>query len=81
MKKYTNNVFLNNLNDFTRSAYAVDNTIQSTQFDKDIVINREMDSNLFVQQKESFDNNNSNTNSLLEEIQILKKTKTCLRKR
>ena len=51
MKKYTNNVFLNNLNDFTRSAYAVDNTIQSTQFDKDIVINREMDSNLFVQQK------------------------------
>ena len=51
----------------------LDNTIESTQFDKDVIINREMNSNLFVKQKESFDNNNSNTNSLLEEIQTLKK--------
>ena len=75
MKKYSNNIFLDNLNnDISRTAYSLKkNTTDKPKFDKDIVINREMDTNLFIKQKDMFDSNNSTTNSLLEEIQSLKK--------
>ena len=74
MKKYTNdNIFLNSLNDITRSAYKVDNNNNnSNSFNNDLVITREMNSNNFVMNRDAFDAHNSNANDLHHEILTLK---------
>ena len=69
VKKYSNdNIFLNTLNDLSRDAYKTDTKANNldkkpiNRFETDIVLNS----------KESFDNNNQRLNSMQEEIISLK---------
>ena len=69
-KKYSNeNIFLNSLNDLTRSAYS--NNTKASELDKK-PINR-FDTDILLNSKESFENNNNRINSLQEEILSLKR--------
>ena len=69
IKKYSNeNIFLNSLNDLTRSAYS--NNTNANSSDK--TINR-FDTDILLNSKESFETNNSRLNSLQEEILSLKR--------
>lgn len=70
IKKYSNeNIFLNSLNDLTRSAYS--NNTKANSFDNKPV-NR-FDTDILLNSKESFESNNSRLNSLQEEILSLKR--------
>jgi len=72
MKKYSNtdNIFFNNMNDLSRSAYS-NNTrndipLKNNTFDR-------FETDLMVTHKEEFETNNSRINSLNEEISELKR--------
>lgn len=70
LKKYSNeNIFLNSLNDLTRSAYS--NNTKASELDNK-PINR-FDTDILLNSKESFENNNNRINSLQEEILSLKR--------
>lgn len=70
IKKYSNeNIFLNSLNDLTRSAYS--NNTKANSLDNKPV-NR-FDTDILLNSKESFESNNSRLNSLQEEILSLKR--------
>lgn len=70
LKKYSNeNIFLNSLNDLTRSAYS--NNTKASGLDNKPV-NR-FDTDILLNSKESFENNNNRINSLQEEILSLKR--------
>ena len=70
IKKNSNgNIFLNSINDLTRSAYS-NNTKASELSNKPI--NR-FDSDILLNSKESFESNNQKLNSLQEEILSLKR--------
>jgi len=69
-KQYSNeNIFLNSINDLTRSAYS--NNTNATDKDNNPV-NR-FDTDILLNSKESFDSNNQKLNSLQEEILSLKR--------
>lgn len=70
VKKYSNeNIFLNSMNDLTRSAYS--NNTKANELDNK-PINR-FDTDILLNSKESFDSNNQKLNSLQEEILSLKR--------
>lgn len=70
LKKYSNeNIFLNSVNDLTRSAYS--NNTKASELDNK-PINR-FDTDILLNSKESFENNNNRINSLQEEILSLKR--------
>jgi hypothetical protein len=70
LKKYSNeNIFLNSMNDLTRSAYS--NNTKASELDNKPV-NR-FDTDILLNSKESFENNNNRINSLQEEILSLKR--------
>ena len=70
VKKYSNeNIFLNSMNDLTRSAYS--NNTKANDLDNK-PINR-FDTDILLNSKESFDSNNQKLNSLQEEILSLKR--------
>tara|TARA_Y100000590_G_scaffold468812_1_gene653264 strand:+ start:1887 stop:2621 length:735 start_codon:yes stop_codon:yes gene_type:complete len=70
VKKYSNeNIFLNSMNDLTRSAYS--NNTKANDLDNKPV-NR-FDTDILLNSKESFDSNNQKLNSLQEEILSLKR--------
>lgn len=70
LKKYSNeNIFLNSMNDLTRSAYS--NNTKASELDNK-PINR-FDTDILLNSKESFENNNNKINSLQEEILSLKR--------
>jgi len=70
IKKYSNeNIFLNSINDLTRSAYS--NNTKAGDLDNKPV-NR-FDTDILLNSKESFDSNNQKLNSLQEEILSLKR--------
>jgi hypothetical protein len=70
LKKYANeNIFLNSMNDLTRTAYS--NNTKASDLDNKPV-NR-FDTDILLNSKESFENNNNRINSLQEEILSLKR--------
>jgi len=70
VKKYSNeNIFLNSMNELTRSAYS--NNTKANDLDNKPV-NR-FDTDILLNSKESFDSNNQKLNSLQEEILSLKR--------
>jgi len=70
LKKYANeNIFLNSMNDLTRTAYS--NNTKASELDNKPV-NR-FDTDILLNSKESFENNNNRINSLQEEILSLKR--------
>lgn len=70
LKKYSNeNIFLNSMNDLTRGAYS--NNTKASELDNKPV-NR-FDTDILLNSKESFENNNNRINSLQEEILSLKR--------
>jgi|TARA_B110000285_G_C14992873_1_gene547236 hypothetical protein len=74
IKKYSNeNIFLNSINDLTRSAY--NNNTKANVADK--IVGR-FDSDILLNSKESFDSNNQKLNSLQEEILSLKRKLTII---
>jgi len=75
VKKYSNeNIFLNSINDLSRSAYS--NNTKANDLDKK-PINR-FDTDILLNSKESFDSNNLKLNSLQEEILSLKRKLTII---
>ena len=70
LKKYANeNIFLNSMTDLTRTAYS--NNTKASDLDNKPV-NR-FDTDILLNSKESFENNNNRINSLQEEILSLKR--------
>jgi hypothetical protein len=70
LKKYANeNIFLNSMNDLTRTAYS--NNTKASDLDNKPV-NR-FGTDILLNSKESFENNNNRINSLQEEILSLKR--------
>ena len=75
VKKYSNeNIFLNSMNDLSRSAYS--NNTKANDLDNK-PINR-FDTDILLNSKESFDSNNQKLNSLQEEILSLKRKLTII---
>jgi hypothetical protein len=75
VKKYSNeNIFLNSINDLSRSAYS--NNTKANDLDNK-PINR-FDTDILLNSKESFDSNNQKLNSLHEEILSLKRKLTII---
>ena len=75
VKKYSNeNIFLNSMNDLSRSAYS--NNTKANDLDNK-PINR-FDTDILLNSKESFDSNNQKLNSLHEEILSLKRKLTII---
>ena len=75
VKKYSNeNIFLNSMNDLSRSAYS-NNTKANDSDNKPV--NR-FDTDILLNSKESFDSNNQKLNSLHEEILSLKRKLTII---
>lgn len=67
IKKYSNNIFLNSLNDLTRDAYKNDTKANFGDPKK-----LRLDSDIILKSNESFNDNNSKINSLHDEIMQLK---------